>query len=612
MRKPMPLPELPPKGPGMLPKGPADSSLRLFCILGSLAALTWVSEASAQPSPRGRPALPPAMEAHRTLAREAISGARARELVAFMDPSYRVPGNEPFNAALGRVVEILEEAGYREEGTVGSPAPVLTYRLERRPLEQPTWEPVSASLSLVGEAGPLVTLDTNINLVAANSYSTTPEGVEAELVDVGDGSPARWEGLDVGGKVVMGDGSPRRLFRRAVHEGGALGVLAWGLADYNRPEVNRNVARMSSIPHDPGARAWGLLLTTNARDALRDAAARGDARVRVRIDSRVYPSEELTLVADVRGSERPDERFVLSAHVQESGANDNASGVAALAEIARVLGEGLTTAAFRPQRTISMIWGDEIRSTRRYVQEDSARAAGIRWGMSLDMVGEDTEKTGGTFLIEKMPDPSAVWTRGDDRHTEWGGRPLSPDALFPHFFNDLVLNRCLDQAAGTDWVVGTNPYEGGSDHVPFLRAGIPGLLLWHFTDQFYHTDGDRLEMVSASTLENVSVCAVTTAMALTDPDGEVAVFLLGEVKEAGVRRLEREGELSRAAVRGGAPMEGEREILESWARWYDGALETVSEVEVGGASAGTLQALEAARARLAAAARAAVRRAGGR
>ena len=26
----------------------------------------------------------------------------------------------------------------------------------------------------------------------------------------------------------------------------------------------------------------------------------------------------------------------------------------------------------------------------------------------LDMVGEDTEKTGGTFLIEKMPDPSAV------------------------------------------------------------------------------------------------------------------------------------------------------------------------------------------------------------
>ena len=34
------------------------------------------------------------------------------------------------------------------------------------------------------------------------------------------------------------------------------------------------------------------------------------------------------------------------------------------------------------------------------------------------------EKTGGTFLIEKMPDPSAIWTRGNDKHTEWGGRKL--------------------------------------------------------------------------------------------------------------------------------------------------------------------------------------------
>jgi aminopeptidase YwaD len=41
------------------------------------------------------------------------------------------------------------------------------------------------------------------------------------------------------------------------------------------------------------------------------------------------------------------------------------------------------------------------------------------------MVGENTDITGGTFLIEKMPDPSAVWTRGNDKHTEWGGRKMS-------------------------------------------------------------------------------------------------------------------------------------------------------------------------------------------
>ena len=40
---------------------------------------------------------------------------------------------------------------------------------------------------------------------------------------------------------------------------------------------------------------------------------------------------------------------------------------------------------------------------------------------SLDMTGEDTAKTGGTFLIEKQADPSAVWPRPSDPH--WSGAP---------------------------------------------------------------------------------------------------------------------------------------------------------------------------------------------
>lgn len=180
-----------------------------------------------------------------------------------------------------------------------------------------------------------------------------------------------------------------------------------------------------------------------------------------------------------------------------------------------------------------------------FLEEDPVRAEGVRWGLSLDMVGEDTEKTGGTFLIEKLPDPSAVWTRGKERHTEWGGRPLTVDQLTPHYLNDFVLNRCLDQAAGSDWVVRTNPYEGGSDHVPFLRAGTTGILLWHFTDQYYHTDGDRLEVVSSNTLWNVGVCAAVSAMTLVTADAEISTYLIGEIERAAVARLKTEAGLSR-------------------------------------------------------------------
>ena len=91
------------------------------------------------------------------------------------------------------------------------------------------------------------------------------------------------------------------------------------------------------------------------------------------------------------------------------------------------------------------------------VASPGARAVGIRWGLSLDMVGEDTKKTGGTFLIEKMPDPSAIWTRGEDKHTEWGGSALTKEQMTPHYFNDLVLGRALEMAATNGWVVKSFP-----------------------------------------------------------------------------------------------------------------------------------------------------------
>jgi hypothetical protein len=147
-------------------------------------------------------------------------------------------------------------------------------------------------------------------------------------------------------------------------------------------------------------------------------------------------------------------------------------------------------------------------------------------------------------------------------------------------------------------VVATNPFEGGSDHVPFLRAGVAGVLFWHFTDQHYHTDGDRPEMVSPTTLWNVGTCAAVSAMVLTTVDAGVGAYLIGEVERSALARLAAEGELSRATVAAGGDPEEERVILESWTAWYLGALDAMVDLEAGGASAATGSALEAARARV--------------
>jgi aminopeptidase YwaD len=571
-------------------------------LIGRSAAAVLFLTAAVSGAAAQRPAAP--LDELHALVRAEVSGERAFETVAYVAPRWRLPGNTGFDESIRHVEQRLRAAGFVREDSA-PPGARLTYRVERRPMRRDTWEPVDARLTIVGRDTALLRWATNRNMLAINSYPTPVGGVEAEVVDVGQGRPEDFTGKEVAGRIVLADAPVGRLFAEAVQKRGAVGVLAYSLPSYLQPEVHVTSIQFGSVPQDTARRAWGLLLSHAARAELRAALAAGPLRVRVHTDARAWRADELTLVADVRGARVPDERFVFSAHVQEPGANDNASGVGAQTEMARALAALVRAGRVSPARSVTFVWGDEIKSTRDYIAGHSVRARGIRWGMSLDMVGEDTEKTGGTFLIEKMPDPSAVWTRGDDRHSEWGGRPLKVEEIRPHYFNDYVLARALAQAATTGWVVRTNPFEGGSDHTPFLDAGKPGLLLWHFTDVFYHTDNDRLDKVSPRTLENVASTALTAALGLTTADGATARQLVAELERAALDRLATEERLSRAAVAAGADRAEELRLLRTWTGYYADALRAAADVEVGGSSAATSAAIEAAAGRVEARGRAA-------
>jgi aminopeptidase YwaD len=544
--------------------------------------------------------VPPPIARYFQFARAEYSGERAKELVAYMGGWFRWPGNTAFDASLDRVLSQLRAAGYVSEDSAGTSAP-LTYRVERRALHGPAWDLVDASLTIVGDKTPLLSHATNLNMLAINSYSTPDSGVVAEVVDVGKGTPADYERVKVPGKIVLADAGVSQLFTEAVQRRGAIGVLAYRMPAYTRPEINRGSIQFSSIPLDSVRRAWGMPISRGALDSLRSMLAKGPVRVRAMAKTRLFPSIERTVIAEVHGTTLPQERFVFSAHVQEPGANDNASGVGALAEIARVLAKLSMSGTVQPKRTITMIFGNEIEQTRNFLADDSVRTRNVKWGLSLDMVGEDTKKTGGTFLIEKMPDPSAVWTRGDEKHSEWGGNPITKAQIVPHYFNDFLLARCLDQAATNGWVVKTNPFEGGSDHTPFLQFKKPGVLFWHFTDQFYHTDGDRIDKVSATTLQNVGIAALVSALTLTTADGDIARDLIAELERAAMKRLDVELALSRAAMAAGSNAAQERDILQTWTDYYVDSVATMTDLEAGGSSPQTMAAISTSRDRIRAA-----------
>lgn len=509
--------------------------------------------------------------------RKEFKGQNAFNTTAYVSELWRSPGNAGFDSSIYYVKNILEEAGYKNEANTKNSR--LSYRIERYPLRTPAWEPVAAKLTIVGANTPLLDFNTNRNMIAINSFPTGPEGIEAELVYLSSLEPAYLDSFDLKGKIVLADRYPYSLFKTTVEKRGAIGMLAYGIPDYNQPEKYQNSIPFTGIPFNSALKTWCINLSYAARTALHEQLKKGPLKVKVEIDTKIYPAEELTLIAEIKGSTLPDERFVYSAHVQEPGANDNASGVGAQAEMARVAAKLIQNKRINPDRTLTFLWGVEIKSTNRYIVQDSIRASNINWGMSLDMVGEDTDKTGGTFLIEKMPDPSAIWTRGEDKHSEWGASKVDTSDFNPHYFNDFIEYVCRRQASVSNWIVNTNPYEGGSDHQPFLNADIPGLLLWHFTDVFYHTDADRIDKVSAKTLSNVGISALASGLILCNSSTKTANDLLRITEHAALKRLKTEGRLARINLKeNSSTIEEEKEIIKTWEAWYLASIKRVTDV----------------------------------
>ncbi|GAA0878609.1 DUF4910 domain-containing protein [Algoriphagus jejuensis] len=508
------------------------------------------------------------------LIRPEFKGDVAYETVAFVEQYWRIAGNTGFNETVYRIAEKLETAGYVLEEKAKA-ADRFTYRIETRTMDRPTWEPVSASLKIVGSEEFLLSSETNRNMTYLNSSSTPAEGVTAEVVFLRN--KEELQTTDLRGKIIFAEGS-YRTYEKGISEGGAIGTLTYDNPEYLQPEKNATSIQFRGLRYNPEHPAWAVAMSFEAKEKLKSALEKGNVEVQVKIQTKIYDSEELTVVANIKGSELPLESLVLSAHIQEPGANDNATGVGTQLEMAMLSAKLMREKKLDLKRTLTFLWGDEIISTRRYIEEKEKREAEIKWGISLDMVGENTDLTGGTFLIEKMPDPSAIWTRGEDKHSEWGGKPLNLEDMKPHYLNDYIIDVFEAQGEHANWVVKTNPFEGGSDHTPFLQADIPGLLLWHFTDQFYHTDNDRLDKVSQKTMQNVGTAAMVSAFTLLNADAKTAEKMLEMLTAEAMNRLSIERRLSKQTIAAGGSAEDQQKILDGWLDYYQKTLDTVQDL----------------------------------
>jgi hypothetical protein len=497
--------------------------------------------------------LPPRAEAIYRELSQRIDAKVAMDVATFMAPLWRLAGNPAFERSQQQIFDRLKSAG-------------MTPRYETFANAGMGWEQVKGTVRLDGPRGEVIlSREQDRVALAINSFSTSPGGATFTLIDAGAGtSAAAYEGKDVKGAVVLVSGALGPAWQQAVRGRGAAGVISSEIAPYTRPEQTPNVLQWGSIPFDESLRSFGFKATPRAAARLRSALAKGPVSLHIEIETTFHRRPNRTLAVEIAGASRPDERVVLAAHVQEPGANDNASGCGTLLAAALGIEDAIRRGTLaRPRRTITFLWVDEIRGSEEWIK-DAERLKRVIAMLSLDMTGQDTTKTGGTFLIEKEPDPSALWDRPSDPHSEWGASKVDPAMVRGSFLNDLHLGVALRRARDTGWVVRTNPYEGGSDHTVFTRAGVPALLNWHFTDRYYHTNLDTADKMSAATMRHVAITVATTSMFLASADA-------GDIEP--MQRLmhaARDARLATEQKNNATP-----EILEAWRKWYGEALASV-------------------------------------
>lgn len=548
-------------------------------IVWIFPALLLLVQPGATPTP-----LPPSAERAYAAVAPLVDGASAMEVVRFMDRYWRLAGNDGFNASIDHIRGLLDAAG-------------IAAGVEEFPNRGKGWDYTVGTVSFADSGEVVLSRERDRVSLCINSFPTAGGGVEAPLVDVGGGAAATdYSGKDVKGAIVLGSANTGALWREAVVARGAIGIISTSVAPYIRPDDpvkftapdQQDVFQWGSIPYDEGRKAFGFKASWKAASRMRERLRAGAVRLKVDIASSFSAGPDRMLIAELPGSVKPDERIVMVAHVQEPGANDNGSGCGTLLAMAVALHKAIASGHLAPPgRTVTFIWADETAGSMNWLKTHPDQARATQYMFALDMTGEDTSKTGGTFLIEKQPDPAAVWPDPSEPHTPWGASEVKADALKGSLLNDVHLAICRRRARDTGWIVKTNPYEGGSDHTAFGAAGIPALLDWHFTDRYYHTNLDRPDKTSPAEMVNVGVAVATSAWFLASASDSDALSVADLVASAAQARLRLEQDEHASA-----------EVLTAWRKWYREALESVRRLAVTGASSAVDARVAPAQARL--------------
>jgi len=299
------------------------------------------------------------------------------------------------------------------------------------------------------------------------------------------------------------------MIKKEVAAAGGLGVVSCYIPD---PEHFPDVTFWTNTWHDTGwaitetcSKIFGISITPSKGKRLISAFNNGSRlRARAKVTGRYYKGEFFTPVSEIPG--KYPQTILGYAHIYEQGAQDNASGGAALLEIARIIQSLLENGTLRElKRTVRFLHCFECYGTVAYTATaDPQEIELTRLGIYLDTIGLDQARdTKGTFKIVNDPHPTSTFAQ------------ILSKRLVESRLPDSIYRKYVSFTLGDNWI--TDPL-----------VDIPGVWLEMESDK-WHSSADTIDTMDPETFRIQTEIAAAYILFAAQAGPEEAEWLAEEI-----------------------------------------------------------------------------------
>ena len=415
--------------------------------------------------------------------------------------NYRAPAGRIIGAALvsnrawERLAHLTDHIGHRLSGSKSLERAIewALAEMKRDGLDNVRGEKVMVPHWVRGEESLELTAPRPMRLAMlglGNSVGTPADGIRAEAVVVRNFAELDALGERVRGKIVVYNAPFTNYGATVQYRGsGASRAARYGAAAV----LVRSITPVSlQSPHTGGLnydqrqpKIPAAAISIEAAELLQRMHDRGDRpTLRLKMEAKFLPdAESANVIAELRGSEKPDEVVLIAGHYDSwdvgQGAHDDGGGCIIAWEAVRLLKE----LGLRPRRTIRVVL---------YTNEEN----GLRGGNAYRDAHRG-ELAKHIFAIES--------DSGTYRPEGLGLAATAP----PQVRSNLLEIAKLLAGIGAD---GIAPSGGGADIGPIMREGVLGASLdvdgSHYFD-IHHTESDTLDKINPRDLQ---LCVATMAV----------------------------------------------------------------------------------------------------